>query len=174
MATLPNKCVVDTNVPIVANMAGNPDRIPKELFDCVNNCIKAVEHATKICVLVIDAGNEIFEEYRRNLSISGQPGMGDRFMKWVNDNRWKFPEQDRVIITKDGDSYKEFPEHSGLADFDVSDRKFIAVAVSHPQKPAILEATDSKWWGYKDVFTAIELSVLFLCPEYIQTVGVST
>ena len=42
----------------------------------------------------------------------GHPGVGDRFMKWVHDNRWSLPAEDRVIITKDGDGYKEFPDHN--------------------------------------------------------------
>ena len=54
----------------------------------------------------MDAGDEIFNEYRQELSMKGQPGMGDRFMKWVHDNRWKLPIADRVEITKNGNTYK--------------------------------------------------------------------
>ena len=42
-------------------------------------CIEAVEHVIKKRGLVIDAGDEIFDEYRRQLSMKGQPGVGDRF-----------------------------------------------------------------------------------------------
>jgi hypothetical protein len=71
-------------------------------------------------------------------------------MKWVHDNRWGLPDTDRVTITKNGESYDQFPDHNGLNDFDNSDRKFIAVANTHPAKPPVLQATDSKWWGWKD------------------------
>jgi hypothetical protein len=57
-----------------------------------------------------------------NLSMRGQPGIGDHFMKWVHDNRFCLPEGNRVPITKEGDSYKEFPESGDLADFDPPDR----------------------------------------------------
>lgn len=168
MNNLPNKCLVDTNVPKIANRAVDPANIPDELTVCVLACVEAVAHVVKKGGLVIDAGDEIFDEYRNQLSLSGQPGVGDSFMKWVHDNRWKFPNIDRVPITKNGDSYDEFPHHNGLSDFDASDRKFVAVANAHPSKPPILEATDSKWWGWKDALGEVGIAVKFLCPQYVE------
>jgi len=163
------KCLLDTNVPKTANLAINPATIPDELTVCVLACVEAVEHVVKRGGLVIDAGGEIFDEYRRQLNMRGQPGVGDRFMKWVHDNRWRFPTEDRVTITKQGDSYKEFPNHEGLSEFDPSDRKFVAVANAHPRKPPILEATDSKWWGWQHALLDVEIVVKFLCPDYART-----
>jgi hypothetical protein len=169
MSSLPKRCLVDTNVPKTANLAIDPSTIPDELVGCVLACVEAVDHVVKRGWLVIDAGDEIFDEYRRQLSMRGHPGVGDRFMKWVHDNRWSFPAKDRVVITRDGDSYTEFPDHDGLSDFDPSDRKFVAVANAHARKPPILEATDSKWWGWKDALTEVGITVKFLCPEYAET-----
>ena len=73
-------------------------------------CVEAVEHVIKKRGLIIDAGDEIFDEYRQQLSMKGQPGVGDRFMKWVHDNRWSLHHSQRVSITKNGDSYDEFPD----------------------------------------------------------------
>ncbi len=164
--SLPRKCLIDTNVPKTANLALAPDKIPQELIGCVIACVEAVEHVVKKGGLVLDAGDEIFDEYRHQLSMEGQPGMGDRFMKWVHDNRWKLPDADRVTITKNGESYDQFPNHDGLNNFDNSDRKFVAVANAHPTKPPILQATDSKWWGWKDALAEGGITVHFLCPEY--------
>jgi hypothetical protein len=147
--SLPKKCLVDTNVPKTANLATKPDPNSDVPDECVLACIEAVEHVTKQRGLVIDASDEIFDEYRRQLSMKGQPGVGDHFMKWVHDNRWSLDDSNRVTITKNGESYDEFPTHEGLADFDISDRKFVAAANAHPQKPPILQATDSKWWRWK-------------------------
>ncbi|GBC60830.1 hypothetical protein DENIS_1789 [Desulfonema ishimotonii] len=72
------------------------------------------------------------------------------------------------MITKSGDSYNEFPDHDGLANFDISDRKFIAASNAHPDKPLILEATDSKWWGWKDALAEVSITVKFMCPDYIR------
>lgn len=168
MSSLPKKCLVDTNVPKTANLAVNPANIPHDLTCCVLACVEAVEHIVKKGGLVIDSGDEIFTEYRQQLSMSGQPGVGDGFMKWVHDNQWKSPSVDRIKITKNGNSYNEFPSHTRLSQVDNSDRKFIAVANTHPAKPPILQATDSKWWGWKDALAQVKITVRFLCPKYVE------
>jgi hypothetical protein len=168
MNNLPKKCLVDTNVPKTANLALDPGAIPIELAQCVLNCIEAIQKIIQKGGLVIDSGNEIFEEYRNNLAINGAPGVGDKFMKWVHDNRWMLPSKDRVEITKNGESYFEFPSHPGLSQFDISDRKFVAVANAHPNKPPILQATDSKWWGWTKALNEVGVKVHFLCPVYAQ------
>ena len=167
--SLPIKCLVDTNVPINANLATNPDPDSDVPDECILACVEAIDHVVKNGGLVLDSNDEIFTEYRSNLSLSGQPGVGDRFMKWVNDNRWKFPDVDRVTITKNGDSYDEFPDHDGLTQFDKSDRKFIAVANAHLDKPPVLQATDSKWWGWKDALKEVGITVRFLCSDYVES-----
>lgn len=166
--TLPNLCLVDTNVPKTANLASLPNSASDVSNACVLACIKAIEHVINKRGLIIDSEDEIFDEYRQQLSMKGQPGVGDRFMKWVHDNRWSLPDSQRVSITKNSDSYDEFPTHEGLSDFDRSDRKFVAVANAHPRKPSILQATDSKWWGWKDALTEVGITVQFLCPEYVE------
>ena len=169
---LPKKCIVDTNVPLKANDALDPDSIPDELMGCVFACIEAVEHIinTPHC-LVLDAGNEIYDEYAHKLSRSGQPGVGDMFMKWVHDNRWTLADANRVIINKkDGNSYVEFPDYGDLIKFDPSDRKFIAVAKKHPRHPPILQAADRKWWLFRDELRKAGVVVRFLCPKYAETI----
>jgi len=130
--------------------------------------VEAVAHVVKTGGLVLDTDDEIFTEYLSNLSMSGQPGVGDMFMKWVHDNRWIFPDADRITITKNGDSYNEFPDHDGLKHFDNSDRKFIAVSNTHMDKPPVLQATDSKWWGWKDALAEVGITVHFLCSDYVE------
>ncbi len=164
----PKKCLVDTNVPKTANLAVDPNDIPNELAGCVLACVEAVEHVIKKRGLVIDAGNEIYDEYRQKLSFKGQPGVGDGFLKWVHDHRWSLPDSHRVTITKNGESYDQFPIHDNLNNIDRSDKKFIAVSNAHSEKPPILEATDSKWWGWKDTLRQLGISVVFLCPKYVE------
>ena len=164
-----NLCVVDTNVAKTANLATQPDPASDVPDDCVLSCIRGIEHVIKKKGLVMDAGDEIFDEYRQQLSMSGQPGMGDSFMKWVHDHRWSLPDSQRVAITKNGESYDEFPEHEDLNNFDKSDRKFVAVSNAHSGKPSILQATDSKWWGWKDALSDCGITVQFMCANYLQT-----
>lgn len=165
----PKLCLVDTNVAKTANLATQPDAASDVPDECVLACIEAMEHVKNKNGLVIDAGDEIYDEYHRQLSMSGQPGMGDRFMKWVHDNRFKLPDSQRVEITKKDESYNEFPTHDGLTNFDNSDRKFVAVSNAHPDKPTILQATDSKWWGWKDALGQCGITIQFMCADYIQT-----
>lgn len=164
-----SKYILDTNVPVTANLAIDLDAIQDaDTLHCVLRCIEAVEHVMKHGGLVLDAGGEIFDEYRSNLSLVGQPGVGDRFMKWVHLNRWSFPEGDRIPLKKIDSFYVDFPQVPGLDEFDPSDRKFVALAYVHPAKPHILQATDSKWWGWKEALKTAGITVHFLCPECIE------
>lgn len=165
---LPKKCLVDTNVPINANCANDPAKIPDNLVACVKSCVDAIDHVMNKGIFVIDSGDEIYSEYLNNLCLSGQKGIGNAFMKWVNDHRHNPEYCDRVTITKAGDSYDEFPAHDGLDNFDRSDRKFVAAANAHVDRPPILQATDSKWWGWQDALAEVGITVRFLCPKYVE------
>jgi len=105
---LSKKCIGDTNVPITANLAFAENDIPEELDDCVEACSHVIEHVINMWTIVMDAGDEIFSEYHTHLSMKGRPGIGDCFMKWVHDNRWGLPEEDRVPISVNGDSRELF------------------------------------------------------------------
>ena len=50
-------------------------------------------------------------------------------------------------------------------DFDPADRKFIAVALAHPEKPPILQAVDSQWWDFRDAFRRNGVIVEFICED---------
>ncbi|MEZ6101661.1 MAG: hypothetical protein R3E01_22225 [Pirellulaceae bacterium] len=162
------KQVLDTNVPITANRASVLASVRIEELYCIKSCVEAIESVVKNGGLVMDDGDDIYAEYRTHLSFKGQPGVGDRFFKWVHDHRWTFPAADRVKIHRSGTSYDEFPQHRELETFDDSDRKFVAVANGHHQKPPILQATDSKWWGWKDALAEVGIDVIFLCQDAIE------
>ncbi len=164
---LPDICVVDTNVPKVANLAIAPDPNSDVDEGCILACVNAIEHVMKHR-LVVDEGDEIFMEYLRELPMKGRGGIGFHFMKWVNDHRWSGTAIQQAAIHKEGNSYREFPENSGLENFDLSDRKFVAVANAHQDKPPILQAVDSKWVGWEKSLAEAGIQVCFLCPKYIK------
>lgn len=159
--------VVDTNVALVANMAVSSQTTGIHLRDILK-CVEAIEQIIANKSIVIDDNNEILNEYSHKLSFKGQPGIGDKFFKWLHDNQYCLPASQRVTIHKSGNSYKEFPNIPELSEFDLSDRKFVAVSNAHPQHPPIYQATDSKWWGWKDALSSVGISVVFLCEEYIK------
>ncbi|MCX6021072.1 MAG: hypothetical protein NTZ05_04970, partial [Chloroflexi bacterium] len=107
MNGFPLTCLVDTNIPKTANLAVDPGGIPDDLVECVFACVEAIDHVRKFGNLILDAEGEIFAEYQKNLSMRGQPGVGDAFLKWVHDHQWSWPDGSRVKITKNGDSYDE-------------------------------------------------------------------
>ena len=160
-------CVVDTNVAVVANRQGG------ESYSCANSCAQALLRIRICGLLVLDSAGQILGEYFRNCSPFHKPGLGNAFVKWVHDNQGKHDLIQMVAITprrNDPNDFTEFPQHDDLSGFDPSDRKFVAVANTHPEKPSILQATDSKWWGWKDALLVCGISVEFLCLDEIKEV----
>lgn len=96
---------------------------------------------------------------------TGHEKAGDLFMKWVHDHRWNEALCCRVPVTCTDEAaqvFAEFPAFDGLRDFDVSDRKFVAVANAHPEKPPIVEAVDYKWLGWKNALAKAGIGILFV------------
>jgi hypothetical protein len=160
--------VVDTNVPVVANglNAGLPSQ-------CVNACVREVAALMKDGEhkLVLDDQWRIIREYTANLRSSGQAGLGEAFLQWVLTNRMNPKRCELVRITpinEGGNDFREFPTDVELADFDPSDRKFVAVALAHQDHPAILQAIDSEWWRFRLVLRSHGVTVRFLCEEYVR------
>lgn len=156
----PKPCIVDTNVAMVANGGST-----QASGDMQIECIDLLLDITRTGGLVLDAGDRIFEEYRKNLDLAGQPGAGDYFLKWVHDNRWNETRCElRHIECMDEDTqdFHEFPSHPGLANFDISDRKFVATANAGEVKPPIVQAVDFKWWGWKGALDEAGIPVFFI------------
>ena len=158
--------VADTNVAVVANALSE-----QASEDCVETCAERLEGIMRGEVkLVLDDDWQILGEYAQNLHSTGTD-VGDRFLRWVLRN-WRNPQRcDLVHITPvDGseNEFEEFPDDPALDGFDPDDRKFIAVAVAHPEKPPILQAVDSQWWDFRDAFRRNGVTVEFICEDDIQ------
>ena len=161
------KCIVDTNVAIVANQR---DDAPASI-DCVRRCITLLnEFQRDQRLLVIDDDWHILREYQHRLRSTGQPGVGDAFLLWVLTNRTNPRRCELVHITprdtqEDHWDFEEFPNAPALQGFDRSDRKFVAVALAHQEHPPVVNATDSDWWDYRDALAAHDVRVEFVCPD---------
>ncbi|MBI5360853.1 MAG: hypothetical protein HZA48_09770 [Planctomycetes bacterium] len=153
--------VVDTNVPIVAN-----NHAPQASLDCVSACIRELETLVNSGTVVLDNGNLILNEYISELGFSGQPGPGSAFVKWIWDNQGYVDKCEKVDITENKDRvFTEFPDEPALKDFHKDDRKFVAVALKSANNPEILNAVDSDWWNYREVFMRCGIRVRFLCRQ---------
>jgi hypothetical protein len=156
--------VVDTNVPVVAN-----GRAEQASPRCVLACVGALEKVHDGGVVLLDDGLRVLQEYMDNLSMSGQPGVGDFFMKWVWENQAVPDHCMRVTITlrlDDPDDFEEFPYDPDLAAFDRSDRKFVALALASSLRPTVLNAVDSDWWNYGPALARHGVLVDNLCPDH--------
>lgn len=151
--------VVDTNVPVAAN--GLADHVGEA---CIETCIGALEQVMS-SVVVLDSGMLILDEYLRQLSLSGQPGPGDRFVKWVWTVQADPRRCERVSLSPQNGSFEEFPNDPQLAPFDADDRKFVAAALASSSSPEILNATDTDWWEFRHELGMNGIRIRFLCPE---------
>lgn len=165
MMAVPLRCVIDTNVAVTANGVNE-----QASADCVYKSAYALQEVMRAGHVFIDDKGLIVQEYARNLNRKGEPGPGDRFFKWLLTVEWGGAQVSHVPITPkagDEEDYEELPAPSQGTRYDPSDRKFLAVAAAHPEHPPILQAFDSKWWGWREALAAIGVKVCFLCPKEI-------
>ena len=156
--------IVDTNVAVVANGEWG-----KDFKECEETCINRLEQIMRgETKLVLDADWIILGEYSRNLHSRGAD-VGDRFLRWVLNNR--ITQCELVSITPIENSeteFEEFPTDPALKDFHSKDRKFVAVALAHSDKPPILEALDSGWLNFRDALCQHDVKVEFICEDDIH------
>jgi len=155
--------VVDTNVAVVANKSC-PEADKRCVLACTEELLKL--RKARVC---LDSGDLILAEYRQNMSLSGQPGVGDRFMMWVHQNQHNRSVCERVDIAEhDERGFVEFPDDPELEKFDRSDRKFVAVALGSRLNPTILNAVDSDWSQHGVALLAHGVLVEELCPNCLK------
>ena len=157
--------VVETNVLIVAN-----EKSEQATPDCILACVDALEKVRQKRITLLDSGMRIFDEYLRYASLSGQPGLGDSFMKWLWTNQ-AHPRHCQLINispkSDDPEDFEEFPNDPALEEFDRSDRKFVAVAKASQRQSKIMNATDSDWWIFRKQLANHGITIKFLCPDLV-------
>lgn len=156
--------VLDTNVPVTANFMAS-----QAGPECEDLCTRAIRQVQAERRTLLDDKGLILEEYRRNLSHSGQPGLGDAFFKWLWENQ-AHPQNCRIVpVTVDANrEFAEFPKDPRLSTFDRSDRKFVAVARASGTLPDLLNATDRDWWYDRHALEENGVNVVFLCLELMK------
>lgn len=150
---------VDTNVLIVAN--GRPDspgRGREPSIGCRRAAIGFLEDLRDRGRAVVDLEGKIVAEYRRHLNPSGQPGVGDRFLRTILQQG----RVERVSLPREDDGeYADFPRDPELAGFDRSDRKSAALA-RRVQVP-VANATDSEWLDHREALARNGIEVRCVC-----------
>ena len=165
--------VIDTNVILVAKGIS-----PQAWSSCVNACQErldgVIEGPEKI---VIDDNRAILGEYIDYLEdddSTTEARINGHFLEWFIRNYTNPEECVQVSITptQDERGFEEFPNDPALSNFDPDDQKFIAVAVAYEnvyeQKSPILQAVDSQWYGFREIFVQNGVIVEFICEENIR------
>jgi hypothetical protein len=154
--------VIDTNVLLVADGQG------KHMSDaCRIECetrLTAVQAGEQT---VLDDGWHILGEYMHKLNPNQSPTPGSAFVKWLLQRQGMVRHVSWVSISptnQEKTKFEEFPKDVPLEEaFDPADRKFVAAANAHPDKPPILEAADSKWLGWEANLGVHGIRVEILC-----------
>ncbi|UGT64002.1 hypothetical protein [Nocardia asteroides] len=154
--------VVDTNVPLVVKFS---DDHPPELVD---GCEIILEYIleNRIPIFTDDAG-EIVDEYLHQLNRSGQPTLGDAFIKYVLENRYSWNDAMRPDIEPDTVTANSYAVLKGDDDeIDPSDRKFVATA--KVAAAPVVQATDTKWLDWAAVLGRHGVTVEFVHEPSIR------
>ena len=156
--------VVDTNVIAVANR-----RHERVCAACVASCVKALLEIQLNGRVAIDDAWQLLREYQNQANTNRQKEVGDVFVKWILQNRLNGKRCHTVRLEPHHErEFESFPDDPRLAAFDPSDRKFVAVSAALPERPPILQATDSKWLDWLDALKAHGIEVLLLCEDDIR------
>lgn len=162
-----NPFILDTNVLITAN--GGADHAS---MACVNASVDQLIEIKENGRVLIDETGFILDEYSRHMSHRGQPGTGDAFFKWLWENQGHIDLCTRINIhprDENGTSFPAFPEDDiNLSSFDLSDRKFVAVAIASGEFPPIINATDTDWWNFQEALADHSVTICFICPELMN------
>lgn len=158
------RAIIDTNVLIAANGRDCPQVTPQ--------CrLKSSQYLRDLQIkgtIVIDNQWLILNEYKHKVNQTGQPGIGDAFLKWILQNLANLKRCEQVTITPlENGSFKEFPNDPELEKFDRSDHKFVAVALAASDPTPIVNAVDSDWVEFYQPLLNNDVEIQFLCPDVI-------
>jgi hypothetical protein len=162
--------VIDTNILLVAD--GQANHMSPA---CKIECLNRLENAKTNEQVVLDNTRLIIGEYGNKLNPSKRPpSPGGAFLKWLLVNQCN-PNHSAMInltpLNPEETRFAEFPNDPCLeAAFDPSDRKFVAAANAHPDKPPIIESADSKWLGWEPALLHHGLRLEILCRCELQVI----
>lgn len=184
----PDAVIIDTNVILVAN--GQNEDANLRAIDRCSRELAAVQAGRHGLLVIDDAPDSpdyswILSEYRNKSQPWSGQYPGDLFVRWVIENQFNDTRVLGVPLTPRGGArkpsgepvdYAEFPQDAALRDFDLSDRKFVAVArgyrILEPRKTAVIvEASDSDFRQAQAALKKAAVSLRFLCPGAIRRKG---
>ena len=152
------KYVVDVNVPMVSD-----GKSPQATQQCVLNCVSFIERLKNSHKLILDSRSKILQEYTNKLSSRREDSLSREFFRWVMSIHADPAYCEKVNICPNRQrGFDEFPTDNKLRRFHWDDRKYIAVAIAHSEKPEIAQAVDNKWRPFERDLRRHGVRILFL------------
>jgi len=151
---------VDTNVLVAAN-----GRDTHADLECQLASVDMLVAIRSDKSLLLDRGGEVLAEYLKYSNFSGQPGVGDEFFRWAFQNQG-------VLVSVELHKHEErvwveFPDLAELKDFDPPDRKFVALALTHPNS-SVVNALDSDYVESNTGLAAAGVDVIEICSHQLK------
>lgn len=153
--------VIDTNVLLVASAADpyspfGDSHVPIDQQQVVFNWL-AEFSADSGRKLVLDESHRIIAEYRKKM---GDQDYGLRVVfEKLQDTRW-------VVVEWDAEVARVPDAVRGL---DLSDRKFVAAALTDRHSIAIVNATDSDWLEHESETKAVGVTVVHVIEPWLRS-----
>ena len=166
------KVIIDTNVIYLSR---EPiDDLPDDMVRCAEKCNRYLTEFLNNPnpKIVLDSTMAIYNEYKKAYESVKQTSqnVATRFCQWLFYYIRNIDPQDFIDLPLDKrGQYVDFPKDKRLETFDLMDRKFVALANKHPERPFIIEGSDCKWWGFREVFKDLGINVFFVDEEYVKT-----
>ena len=161
--------VVDTNVLLVSEGHAEPQASAK----CKAACDARLLELKTRGVVVIDHAWLLLSEYTRKIDMRKQ-SVAVAFLKWLMQGSARDARVSSVVLTPTNavkTDFAEYPKHPGLADFDPSDRKFVAVAFAHQPRATILNAVDTDWLAIRTPLAEVGIGLEFICEEELLAIA---
>jgi hypothetical protein len=166
--------IVDENVAIVANdvvriSSGKGAKANQADDTCRLSVIRRLRVIMQSERVIVDSFGTVITAYRRHLSGSGQPGLGDVFFKWICDHLYDDERVERVDLALRADGeYVAYPRDPELERFDRADRVFVALALTCVPNPHIVNAVDSDYRNHQAALEDIGVFVEELCDHCLK------
>jgi hypothetical protein len=149
---------VDTNVLVVANRQNT-----SVTQDCLLAAREAVATIALNGTICIDSDGAVIMEYSRQIDAEARPqDISARVLIWLRQNRYSDQRIKMIDVGLNSDGeYSDCPKSLIAAGFDVSDRKFVAIA--RRANARVVNATDSDWIEHSELLRSEGIRVDNLC-----------
>lgn len=151
------RLVIDTNVLMIADRRGSD--ITQLCVDSAIECVASLSDGNVIC---LDEDDAILDEYAANIKEIRPYSLVAKLLIDLRQQRYSASNIHRAPLPKNhAGEYKDCPQSLIDANFDRSDRKFVALA--KVTQATVCNAVDTDWFDHADLLCREGIQVNNLC-----------